>query len=101
MEKNDKLFKNVTRYTTDEEREKIKRIDVNPEDIENVMELLRNGLIEAAGSHDAAVQDNMALSAEFTVRLSRPVYNKDEDSVEELVGKKEVKTTVRAKKVYK
>jgi len=99
--KKDALFKNVTRYTSAEEREKIERIELNDEDIHHFMELLKNGLIEAASVHDAAVQDNMALSAEFSVKLSRPVYNEKTDSVESLSGKSEINSVVRARKVFK
>lgn len=95
------LFKNVTRYMTPDERAKVERIDLNPEDVDQFMELLRNGLVEAASAHDAAVQNNMALTAEVSVRLSRPVYNETEDKVEQLTGSTTVSSNLEAKKVFK
>lgn len=95
------LFKNVTRYTTPDERASVERIDLNPEDVDQFMELLRNGLVEAASAHDAAVQNNMALTAEVSVRLSRPVYNENEDKVEQLTGSTTVSGNLGAKKVFK
>lgn len=95
------VFKNVTRFATEDERQAVERIDLDPRELDNVMEMLRKGLIEAASIHEAAVQDNMALRVETSIRLSRPVYNDESDSVEELVGKAEVQSEVTAKKVRK
>ena len=99
--KNADLFKNVTRYTTPEERKAIERIDLDPSDLDEFMTLLRKGLIEAAAVHEAAVQDNMALRVETTVRLSRPVYNEKTDRVEDLTGTTAVTGEINATKVYK
>jgi hypothetical protein len=100
-ESNEPIFANVTRYTTPEERAKVERIDLDPKDIDEFMELLKKGLVEAAGAHDAAVQNNIALSAEVSVRLSRPVYNEKLNLVEELVGTSTVKSALSASKIYK
>lgn len=93
------LFKNVTRYSTPEERETVERIDLNPAELDRFMGMLRQGLIEAVSVHEAAVQNNMALRVETSVRLSRPVYNATTDRVEELVGEVKVQGELSATKV--
>jgi len=65
------------------------------------MALLRKGLIEAAAVHEKAVQDNMALRVETTVRLSRPVYNEQRDRVEDLTGTTAVTGEINARKIFK
>ncbi|GAB5545563.1 MAG: hypothetical protein RLO52_29410 [Sandaracinaceae bacterium] len=95
------VFKNVTRYATPDERDQVERIELDPKDLDGFMELLKKGLIEAASMHDAAVQGCMALNAELSIRLSRPVYNAETDMVEELVGTERVRGSLRASKVMK
>jgi hypothetical protein len=95
------VFKNVTRYATPDERDQVERIELDPKDLDGFMELLRKGLIEAASMHDAAVQGCMALNAELSIRLSRPVYNAETDMVEELVGTESVRGSLRASKIMK
>jgi len=90
---------NLTRFTTTEERENTKCIELDTADLEKFMELLRSGMIEAAAEHVAAVQDNFALRAEMTIRLSRPVRD-NQGEVTELVGRNMLEGTVRARKVY-
>jgi hypothetical protein len=99
-DKPDQIFRNVTRYSTDEERAAVDRIDISAEDLEEVMKLVRRGLLEAALVHEGAVQENFALRVETSVRLSRPVYNEESDQVEELVSRAEVDTTVNAHKIF-
>jgi len=99
--RDDKLFKNVTRYTTEEEQHAVERIDLNAEDLDEFMTLLRKGLVEAAACHEKCVQDNMALRVETTFRLSRPVYNSETDRVEDFAGVTTVTSEIKAAKVYK
>jgi hypothetical protein len=89
----------LTRYTTDEERDNIAGVVLDPADVADFMELVSKGLISAAGRHDAAVQNDMGLSAEVTVRLSRPVAT-DEGTVEEVVGRETVTGRLQARKVF-
>jgi hypothetical protein len=96
-----KIFKNVSRYTTPEEQAQVERIDLDPEDLDRFMDMLRSGLLQAAAVHDTAVQRNFALSAETSIRLSRPVYNAETDLVEQHEGKIEIKARLKAHKVYK
>lgn len=95
------VFKNVTRYATRTERAQVERIELDPKELDGFMDLLRKGLIEAAAFHDAAVQNCMALNAELSIRLSRPVYNEKTDQVEDLVGSNVVRGALKAKKVMK
>ena len=97
----DTVFKNVTRLLTPEERARVERINLDPKDIDHFLDLVRRGLVQAASAHDAAVQDNVGLSVEASIRLTRPVYNQETDSVEELKGKSEVQGQIAAKKIYK
>jgi hypothetical protein len=94
-------FKNVSRMTTPEEQEAIEAIELEARDLDEFMEKLRQGMIQAASAHKHAVQDNFALRVETTVRLSRPVLSESENKVEDLVGKAEVSGDVKAKKKYK
>ncbi|NHU42994.1 hypothetical protein [Rhodococcus sp. A14] len=97
----EQVFKNVTRYTTEEERAKVERIELDPDDLDGFMDLLRKGLLEAASTHDAAVQNCMNLTAELSIRLSRPVYNEERDLVENLEATEIVRGELRAKKIMK
>jgi hypothetical protein len=90
----------VTRFTTPEEREEIAGIELDPADVDHFMDMVRKGLIEAAAQHESAVQKNFALSAETSIRLSRPVRG-DNGEVTELVGRHLTAGRVRARKVYK
>jgi hypothetical protein len=91
----------LTRYLTAEEREKIDRIELDPHDLEQFMKLMKQGLLRAACRHDAAVQDNFALRAETSIRLTRPVYNSETGLVDQLVGDSQVGGEIRGKKIYK
>jgi hypothetical protein len=90
----------ITRFTTEEERENIAGIELNQNDVDNFMDLLRKGLVEAAQLHETAVQGNFALRAETSIRLSRAVRDED-NSVTELVGREMTEGTIRARKVFK
>jgi hypothetical protein len=89
----------LTRFTTPEERENIAGIELEPDDIDHFMDLLRKGLIEAAAIHEGAVQENFGLSVETTISLSRPVKGED-GAVVELEGKERVEGRLRARKVF-
>lgn len=89
----------LTRYTTAEEREKIKGVSFKQEEVEKFMEMVQKGLLEAASAHEAAVQDNMTLSAEVSIKLSRPVQNKN-DGVDHLKGKSKTTMKIQANKEY-
>lgn len=94
------VFKNVSRFTTPHEQTLIDEIEIEAEDLDEFMELLRQGMIQAAQPHKHAVQDNFALRVETTIRLSRPVYNEEEDSVEELIGEEKLKGKLMGRKRY-
>ncbi|WTO32905.1 hypothetical protein OG399_45500 [Streptomyces achromogenes] len=53
-------------------------------DVDEFVNLLRNGLIEAPADHETTQQDNFALRAETSEKLSRPVLNGHGEVVEEL-----------------
>lgn len=89
----------LTRYTTDAERANIVGVNLSDTDVDHFMDLVRKGLVTAAGRHDAAVQDDMALSAEVSIRLSRPVRAED-GTVDEVVGRETVEGRLMARKVY-
>jgi hypothetical protein len=89
----------LTRYTTKEEQDNIAGVQLDPGDVEHFMDLVNKGLISAAGRHDAAVQNDMGLSAEVTVRLSRPVAAGD-GQIEEVVGREVVTGRLKASKVF-
>jgi hypothetical protein len=89
----------ITRFTTPEERANTAGIELLEEDLDHFMDLLRKGLIEAAAEHVTAVQCNFALSAEMSIRLSRPVRN-DKGEVTELVGRNMLEGTIRARKIF-
>ncbi|GGU37763.1 hypothetical protein [Streptomyces violascens] len=90
----------VTRYTTDTERANIIGIDLDPDDVAHVMELVGKGIIGAAAMHEAAVQEDMALSAKVTVQLTRGGIAGADGGVEELTGTEEITGTVRATKIF-
>lgn len=90
---------NLTRYTTDAERENIVGVNLSDTDVDHFMDQVRKGLVSAAGRHDSAVQDDMALSAEVSIRLSRPV-RAEGGAVEEVVGREVVEGRLAARKVY-
>ncbi|GEM_PF-7112859 len=89
----------LTRFTTAEERENIVGVDLNDGDVEHFMDLFRMGLVSAAAAHEAAVQDDMGLSVEASVRISRPV-RVDGGDVAEVVGRETVTGRIMARKVY-
>jgi hypothetical protein len=90
----------ITRYTTAEERENIIGIELDASDVDKFVELVRAGLVEAAADHEGAVQDNFALRAENSIRLSRPVRDEN-GQVVDLVGRELLEGTIRGRKVYK
>lgn len=90
----------ITRYTTPEERENIAGIELDAADVENFMDLLRKGLVEAASQHDTTVQGNFALRAETSIRLGRAVRDSD-GRVAEHVGREMTEGVIRARKVFK
>ncbi|MEU5108450.1 hypothetical protein AB0H07_40380 [Streptomyces sp. NPDC021354] len=90
----------VTRYTTDEERTNIAGITLNDNDVAHVMDLVSKGLVSAAAMHEAAVQEDMALSAKVTVQLTRGGIAGAEGGVEELTGTEEITGEIRASKVF-
>ncbi len=89
----------ITRFTTPEERNNTLGVELEKADIEHFTELLRKGLVEAAAEHVHAVQNNFALRAEMSVRLSRPVRN-EQGEVTELVGRNLLEGVIRARKIY-
>lgn len=89
----------LSRFTTPEERANISGINLNESDVEAFLEMMRNGLLGGASAHSGAVQDNFALRAEVTVRLSRPVSD-TEDSVTELSSVVSHVAKLRASKEY-
>lgn len=97
----DKLFADLSRPTTSDEREAIDRIELKDDDLDKFMDLLRKGLIEASAAAEQAVQDNFALRVETSIRVSRPVYDKSDHTIGEVVGRKDVSAKIAAKKVYK
>ncbi|WP_018588699.1 hypothetical protein [Salinispora arenicola] len=90
----------LTRYTTAQERQNIAGVTLADEQVSYFMDMVSKGLTGAVQAHDSAVQDDMALSAEVTVRLSRPVQT-DDGTVEEVVGREVVTGRLTARKVYK
>ncbi|GAA3086127.1 hypothetical protein GCM10020000_85900 [Streptomyces olivoverticillatus] len=90
----------VTRYTTDAERANIVGIELNPDDVAHVMDMVNKGLVGAAAMHEAAVQEDMALSAKVTVQLTRGGIAGADGNVEELTGTEEITGTVRASKIF-
>lgn len=89
----------VTRYTTPQERNNIVGIALDPTDVDAFVDLIKKGLVEAAADHETTVQDNFALRAETTVRLSRPVRDENGQVVEH-VGRELLEGTIRGRKVY-
>lgn len=89
----------LTRYTTEKERANIVGINLDEMDVEHVMDLVRKGLVSAAQRHEAAVQDDMALSAEVTVSLRRPVQGAD-GQIDILTGSETISGRLTARKVY-
>lgn len=89
----------LTRYTTDAEKANIVGVNLDENDVTHFMDLVSKGLVTAAAKHDDAVQDDMALSAEVSVRLSRPVRAAD-GAIEEVVGREVVSGHLTARKVY-
>ncbi|MFJ4623629.1 hypothetical protein [Streptomyces sp. NPDC088812] len=90
----------VTRYTTPEERANISGIELDPGDVEHVMDLVNKGLVSAAAMHEGAVQEDMALSAEVTVTLTRGGIAGADGKVDELVGTEKVGGTIHARKTF-
>jgi hypothetical protein len=90
----------ITRFTTAEERENIAGIELDSVDVDHFVDLVRKGLVDAAADHEAAVQDNFALRAETSIRLSRPVRN-EQGEVVDVVGRGLLEGTIRGRKVYK
>ncbi|KOG63995.1 hypothetical protein ADK76_10820 [Streptomyces griseoflavus] len=90
----------VTRYTTPEEKANIAGIDLNADDVDYVMDLVKKGLVGAAALHEAAVQEDMALGANVTVALTRGGIAAEDGGDEELTGTEEVTGTIRARKIF-
>lgn len=88
----------LTRFTTEEERQNITGVNLNEADVDHFMDLFRMGLVGAAAAHEGAVQDDMGLSVEASIRISRPV--RDGDRITDLVGRETVTGRIAAKKVY-
>ena len=95
------VFKNVSRLLPAEEQAAIESIELEAHELDEFMEKLRQGMIQAASASKHAVQDNFALRVETTIKLSRPVYNEETDKVEDLVGKAEVSGEVKARKIQR
>ncbi len=89
----------ITRYTTAEEQANIVGVNLSDSDVDHFMDLVRKGLVSAASRHESAVQDDMALSAEVSIRLGRPVRAHD-GAIEEVVGRETVEGRLVAHKVY-
>lgn len=89
----------ITRFTTQEERDNIAGIELDPTDVDHFMDQLRKGLVEAAADHVTAVQGNFALRAETSIRLSRPVRDEDGNVVDH-VGRNLLEGTLKARKVF-
>jgi hypothetical protein len=100
MTANDGGQPKLTRYTTPAERANIAGIQLDDADVSHFMDLINKGLVTAAAAADGAVQEDMGLSAEVTVRLSRAV-RADDGTVEELVGREVVEGRIKARKVFK
>ncbi|MEU7822990.1 hypothetical protein [Catellatospora sp. NPDC049133] len=90
----------LTRFTTAAEQDKLAGIKLDDGDVGHFMDLVGKGLVAAAQRHEAAVQDDMALSAEVIVRLQRPVKG-DDGQIEILTGTETVVGRLTARKVYK
>lgn len=90
----------VTRYTTPEEQANISGIELNTDDVAHVMDLVKKGLVGAAAMHEGAVQEDMALTANVTVTLTRGGIADEDGKVGELVGTEEVGGTIRARKQF-
>jgi len=89
----------LTRRTTAEEQKNIVGIDLDGGDVDKFMEMFRKGLVSATALHEAAVQNNMALSVEATVRIGRPV-REDDGTIGEIVGREVVSGRIEATKRY-
>lgn len=90
----------LTRLTTQEERENIAGITLDQGTVDYFLDLVNKGLVSAAAAHDDAVQEDMALSAEVTIRLNRPA-RADNGEVVEVVGRELVTGQLKARKVFK
>ncbi|MFJ2087538.1 hypothetical protein ACIOBK_33775 [Micromonospora chokoriensis] len=89
----------LTRYTTAEERENILGVQPDGADVEQFMDLVRMGLVGAASAHEAAVQENMGLTVEASIRVSRPV-RAEGGQIEEVVGREVVTGRIAATKLF-
>ncbi len=89
----------LTRYTTAEEQAHIVGIDLDPTDVAHFLDLVEKGLVTSAAAHEAAVQNDMGLHAEVSVRLSRPVAD-GEGGVDEVIGRETVTGKIQARKVF-
>jgi hypothetical protein len=90
----------LTRLTTDEERDRISGIALDDADVAHVLDLVGKGLISAAQKHENAVQDNFGLRATVTVSLGRLVGDADGQPVP-LEGAETIEADVRGRKNYK
>lgn len=90
----------VTRYTTDEERANIIGIDLDPTDVQDLLGRIEMGLVSAAAMHEAAVQENMGLSAHVTVTLSRGGVQNADGGTDEVVGTEEIAGVIKARKTF-
>jgi hypothetical protein len=94
-------IKNLTRKTTQAERDLIESIEVNAEDLERFMEQFRQGLLTASQGMKHAVQDAPALRADVSIRISRPVLSDSGDFIENLVDSVDIAGQINANKKYK
>lgn len=89
----------LTRYTTEEERANIVGVTVNDQDLQHVLDLVSKGVVQAAQRHEAAVQDDMALSYAVSVELARPVQG-DNGQPEIFRSREEITGRLTATKHY-
>ena len=88
-----------SRFLNPAEIDNVRGIELDSSDVDKFMTMLRAGLIEAAADHQHAVQDNFALRADTTIRLSRPVRNADGEVVDH-AGESVLEGTIRGRKLY-
>jgi hypothetical protein len=101
FENTDFPYENLTRRLTAEERAMVSGVKLNEEDVDRLVEKFRNSITQASGASSGAVQDDMTMNAEITVRLSRNVVSADQKRVEELVERTTVSEVLHASKIFK
>lgn len=94
-------YENVTRVLTAAEKALVSGVVLNEQDVDRLVEKFRNSLTDAAITHSGAVQDDININAEVTVRLSRHVEADDHKKVNELIEREVITDVVRGSKVYK